>query len=156
MQFRDQQLHRLNRTQWNKIRRGKHSLLTPQTHRVKHFERVLGTDTSKEETITHRVLQDGEELEGAAGLADEPVVVPAGWAAPASWPALSLGPAHVLAVTDCQACSPRVHLQGTSAQFVWMQGGALWTLHPNWHVDRELYKSSKPWGELLCVWELLV
>lgn len=45
---------------------------------MKHFERVLHTDASKEETIAHRVLQDGEEVEGAAGLAEEPVVVPAG------------------------------------------------------------------------------
>lgn len=67
-----------NRTQWNKIRRKKHTLHGPQTHRVKHLQRVLDTDARKEETITHMVLQDGEELEGAAGLADEPVAVPAG------------------------------------------------------------------------------
>lgn len=50
----------------------------PQTRRVKHFKRVSDTDATKEETITHMVLQAGEELEGAAGLADEPVVVPTG------------------------------------------------------------------------------
>lgn len=144
MQFRDQRWHRQNRTQWNKIRRGKHTLLAPQTHRVKHFKRVLDTDASKEETIAHMVLQDGEELEGAAGLADEPVVVPAGWASPASWPAWAWGPAHVLAVAECQARSLRVRLQGTRAQFIWIQRHALWALHPNWHADRGLYKSSKP------------
>ena len=45
---------------------------------MKHFKRVLDIDASKEETVTHRVLRDREEVEGAAGLAEEPVVVAAG------------------------------------------------------------------------------
>lgn len=44
---------------------------------------------------------------------------------PSQLASLSLGPAHALAVAECQARSLHVHLQGTSAQFIWTQEDAL-------------------------------